>query len=232
MRSSRTVDRVGAVRQRKKRRGAPATFEQQLWAAGVQLVAGVDEAGRGAWAGPVVAVAVTMPKHPRIPWVNDCKQLRPNDRQELWEEIRQVALAWGVGIVGPERIAEVNVLKATFEAMAQAVASLRPSAEYLLVDGCHVPRFPLPHRAVVDGDQRCYSIAAASVGAKVIRDSLMEQLAAEFPEYGFERHKGYGTKDHQRALREHGPCPIHRLSYAPLQKLFQGGLDFGEELVG
>ncbi|MCX7598635.1 MAG: ribonuclease HII [Armatimonadetes bacterium] len=215
------------MRQRKRRRGAPATFERQLWAAGVRLIGGVDEAGRGAWAGPVVAVAVIMPKRPRIPWVNDCKLLRPDERRQLWEEIRGVALAWGVGIVGPERIAEVNVLRATFEAMVQAVHSLHPPAEHLLVDGCHVPKFSLPCRAIVDGDQRCYSIAAASVGAKVIRDSLMEQLAAQFPQYGFERHKGYGTKDHQRALREHGPCSCHRLAYAPLQRLLQGNLNFG-----
>jgi ribonuclease HII len=218
------------MRERRRRRGAPATFEQQLWAAGVRFVAGVDEAGRGAWAGPVVAVAVIMPRRPRVAWVNDSKQLRPHERRELWEEIRQVALAWGVGVVGPERIAEVNVLRATFEAMTQAVGGLTPPAEYLLVDGRHVPKFSLPHRAIVDGDQRCYSVAAASLGAKVIRDALMEELAAQFPEYGFERHKGYGTKEHQRALREHGPCPCHRLSYSPLQQLLQGGLDFGEEL--
>lgn len=219
------------MRQRGRRRGAPATFEQQLWAAGVRLVGGVDEAGRGAWAGPVVAVAVIMPKRPRIPWVYDCKRLRPEERRELWEEIRQVALTWGVGIVGPERITEVNVLRATFEAMDQAVRSLKPPAEYLLVDGCHVPKFPLPYKAIIDGDQRCYSIAAASLGAKVLRDTLMEQLAVQFPEYGFERHKGYGTKQHQLALRQYGPSPCHRLSYAPLQRLLQGGLDFeaGEE---
>lgn len=214
--------------QRKRRRGAPATFEQRLWREGRQFVAGVDEAGRGAWAGPVVAAAVIMPPRPRVVGVCDSKIVPAAERERLWEEIRQVALAWGVGVISSERIGEINILRATFEAMAQALASLEPGADFVLFDGRYVPEHPLPHLGVVGGDRRCYTIAAASIGAKVTRDALMREMGADFPEYGFERHKGYGTKEHRRALRDFGPCPHHRFTYAPVRAIAQGTLDLSD----
>ncbi|MCD6351930.1 MAG: ribonuclease HII [Armatimonadetes bacterium] len=209
---------------RSKVQAAPVSYEKELWESGLELVAGVDEAGRGAWAGPVVAAAVIMPPGPRVAGVADSKLLTPRQREELYEEILAVAVAWGVGVVGPQRIAEINILRAAHEAMAQAVQALDPPADFALLDGRPPRSFPYPHKAITDGDARCYSIAAASIVAKVWRDRLMQELDARHPGYGFAHHKGYGTRQHREALLSLGPCPEHRLSFEPLKQLAQGRL--------
>lgn len=210
---------------RRRRRAAPANYERHLWASGLELVAGVDEAGRGAWAGPVVAAAVILPPRPRVAGVTDSKLLRPETREELYDEITSTAIAWAVASVGPEAIEEINILRAAHRAMVQAVAGLQPQADFVLLDGFEVPSFPARHLAVTGGDARCYSIAAASILAKVWRDRLMCDLDCQHPGYGFARHKGYGTPEHRRALRRLGPSPQHRMRFAPLVALTQGQLD-------
>lgn len=211
----------------RRRRAAPANFERRLWALGIQRVAGVDEAGRGALAGPVVAAAVILPPKPRIHGVTDSKRLTPRAREELFHHITQVAVAWAVAEVGPEQIDELNILRAAWLAMAEAVGKLNPPAEHALVDGRGAPGLPIPCDAVLYGDSRCYSIAAASVVAKVWRDRLMAELDEKYPGYGFARHKGYGTQEHKRAILELGPSPIHRMGFAPLVSLTQGVLQIG-----
>jgi ribonuclease HII len=144
--------------------------------------------------------------------------------RDLFGEITQTAVAWAVGVVESSRVDEINVLRATFEAMEQAVAELSPAPDFVLVDGRDVPRFPLPYQAVLQGDALVYSIAAASIVAKVWRDRIMVEMHQEWPAYGWDRNKGYGTKEHQAALREHGACPQHRTSYGPIKVLGQGTL--------
>ena len=208
---------------------APATYERRLWGEGYARPAGVDEVGRGAWAGPVVAAAVILPASPRVKGVADSKVVTPAARERLFDEITQIAVAWAVGVVASTRVDEINVLRATYEAMEKAVAGLEPAPDFVLVDGRDVPRFPLPYQAVLDGDALVYSIAAASIVAKVWRDRIMVEMHEEWPAYGWARNKGYGTKEHQAALKEHGACPQHRASYGPIAGLRQGTLGVGGE---
>lgn len=212
------------------RRGASRKLERQAQAAGHKLVAGVDEAGRGALAGPVVAAAVILPSDQRVAYVVDSKQLNPHQREYLYQQITATAVSWAVGVVGPQQIDATNILKATHQAMQQALDSLNPSADFALIDGRFELPIPLPQWAIIDGDNRCYCIAAASIVAKVYRDWLMEYLARLYPQYGFEHNRGYGTPDHLQALEECGPCPVHRRSFAPVQQYYQGRLviEFGE----
>ena len=191
--------------------------ERELRREGFVFIAGVDEAGRGPLAGPVVAAAVILPEAESLPGVFDSKQLTDRRRRELRDEIRAVA-AVGVGMAGPEEIDELNILKATHLAMHRAVAELE-KVEFVLVDGLPVPGFPCPCENMIKGDARCASIAAASIVAKVCRDELMEKAELEFPGYGFARHKGYGTRAHLEALRKLGVSPIHRRSFAPVRAL-------------
>ena len=174
---------------------------------------GVDEAGRGPLAGPVAAGAVIMPQESEIPWINDSKKLTPKMRSELYERIREEAVSWAVVMVEPERIDEINILQATYEAMRQAVQSLDPAPEALAADAVRIPGLHIPQMPVIKGDARCYSIAAASILAKVTRDRYMEEMDALYPEYGFSGNKGYGSADHIAALKKYGPCPIHRRSF-------------------
>lgn len=196
--------------------------EQRLWHAGYRRVAGLDEAGRGAWAGPVVAAAVVLPAEPAIAdqlaGVIDSKQLSPTQRSRLAPLIVERAAATGVGVVAAQRIDQVGIAAATREAMALAVARLDPAPDFLLIDFVRLAGMPIPQASLVKGDCRVLSIAAASVLAKVTRDRLMDELALRFPAYGFERHKGYGTAQHQAALAAWGPSPEHRLSFAPVDK--------------
>ncbi|MGD9518660.1 MAG: ribonuclease HII [Armatimonadota bacterium] len=208
-----------------RRKAAPTDHERRLWTEGVRLIAGIDEAGRGAWAGPVVAGAVILPRRPQIPGVTDSKLLTAAQREALFDEIAGRALAWAVAAVGPDTISDINILASTYRAMIQAVAQLDPSPDYLLIDGRDAPSFPQPHLAITGGDARCYSIAAASILAKVWRDRFMRELDKQYPGYGFARHKGYGTREHRRALAELGPCPQHRRRFAPIMALAQGELD-------
>ena len=203
------------------------TYEMRLWADGFCTVAGLDEAGRGAWAGPVVAAAVILPPdRPELArhllGVRDSKTLTARRREELLEVIEQHALAWGVGVVLPTSIDASGIVPATREAMILALEALSPPADHLLIDHVSLPELPLPQISLPKGDARILSIAAASIVAKVSRDRLMVNLDAEYPGYGFARHKGYGTPQHQVALARLGPSAIHRLSFAPLQRLVAG----------
>lgn len=177
------------------------------------LICGVDEAGRGPLAGPVAAGACILPKDHDILYINDSKKLSPKKREELFVKIKEEAIAWNVALVGPERIDEINILQATYEAMRQAIAGLSPQPDAVVVDAVHIPELSLPQCGIVKGDAQCLSIAAASILAKVTRDHLMEEYDAKYPEYGFAKHKGYGTKEHIQALKTYGPSPIHRKSF-------------------
>lgn len=181
--------------------------------AACQAICGVDEAGRGPLAGPVVAGAVILPKDCRILYLNDSKKLSEKRREELFLEIQEKAVAWKVGIVGPEVIDRINILQATYEAMRQAIAGLSVTPDLLLNDAVTIPAVELPQVPIIKGDAKSVSIAAASIMAKVTRDHMMAQYDAIYPEYGFARHKGYGTAAHIAAIREHGPCPIHRNTF-------------------
>lgn len=188
-------------------------YELDFWMKGIVRVAGVDEAGRGPLAGPVVAAAAVFPPNSWIDGVNDSKKLTAARRSELYDLILQTAAGIGVGIITHEVIDRINILQATHRAMEEAVARIDPAPQFLLVDGRSLPNFTTPFMAIVDGDERSFSIAAASIVAKVTRDRLMEDFDKQFPHYGFAQHKGYGTKHHYEALQKFGPCEIHRKSF-------------------
>jgi ribonuclease HII len=192
-------------------------YEKKLRAIGVARIAGVDEAGRGALAGPVVAAAVILPEKFRRRKLNDSKQLAPELRQEIYcDLVGNASIAWAVGIVDSVEIDRINILRATHQAMRAAIAALTAPPEHVLIDGLPVFPFPLPQTAIIDGDCLSLSIAAASVIAKVTRDQIMRDFCEKFPEYCFSQHKGYGTELHLTKLHEHGPCPIHRRSFEPV----------------
>ena len=178
-----------------------------------EYICGIDEAGRGPLAGPVVAAAVILPKELKIPYLNDSKQLSAKRREDLYDIIMEKALAVGVGAASPERIDEINILQATYEAMRQAVAELNIKPQILLNDAVYIPGLDLPQEKIIKGDAKSLSIAAASVIAKVTRDRMMKAYHEIFPEYGFDKHKGYGSKEHIEMLQTLGPCPIHRRSF-------------------
>lgn len=188
-------------------------YEHAAFADGFTLVCGVDEAGRGPLAGPVCAAAVILPKDVEIEGLNDSKKLTDKKRRELFEVITETAVSYGIAFADEKEIDEINILQATFRAMARAMAALSVKPELALIDGNRACDFGIPVRTIVKGDSLSASIAAASILAKVTRDRLMEQYAEEFPQYGFEVHKGYGTKRHYEALREYGPSPIHRMTF-------------------
>jgi ribonuclease HII len=192
-------------------------FENRWRRQGAQVIAGVDEAGRGPLAGPVAAAAVVLPRRLRVAGLDDSKKLSAAARDEVFAELTgNPAVVWAVGIAEVDEISRLNILRATHVAMGRAVAGLGLVVDVCLIDGLPVPGFGWPQQAVVQGDGLCVSIAAASVLAKVTRDRLMHAYALEFPEYGFERHKGYGTEAHLQALQIHGPCRIHRRTFQPV----------------
>jgi len=176
-------------------------------------ICGIDEAGRGPFAGPVVAGAVILPVGLKIEGLNDSKQVSEKRREELYDEIMEKAISVGVGMSSPGRIDEINILQATYEAMQHAVEDLEVVPDLLLNDAVTIPQIPIKQVGIVKGDARSLSIAAASIIAKVTRDRLMEEYAQLYPEYGFERNKGYGSQEHRDALKKYGPCPIHRRSF-------------------
>ena len=180
---------------------------------GALFIAGVDEVGRGPLAGPVVAGAVILPSDHEILRLNDSKKLSEKRREEMNAIIRTEAVSVGIGIVDQERIDEINILQATYEAMRLAISQLKAQPSVLVNDAVTIPGVQIPQIPVVKGDAKCISIAAASILAKVTRDRIMEEMDALYPEYGFAKHKGYGTKDHMDAIRTYGPCPIHRRSF-------------------
>lgn len=177
------------------------------------MICGIDEAGRGPLAGPVAAGAVILPKDCTLLYLNDSKKLSEKRREELFVQIKEQAVAWCVGIVGPERIDEINILQATYEAMRQAVAGLGVKPDLLLNDAVEIPGVDIMQVPIIKGDAKSVSIAAASILAKVTRDHMMEEYDQLFPDYGFAKHKGYGTAAHIQAIQELGPCPIHRRSF-------------------
>ena len=196
-------------------------IENGYFAQGVTVICGVDEAGRGPLAGPVCAAAVILPKGLEIPGLNDSKKLTDKRRRELMPIIEEQALAYGIAFATHEEIDQINILQATFLAMERAMAQLEIKPELALIDGNRQKDFGINVETVVKGDSRSANIAAASVLAKVTRDDYMEAMAAEYPGYGFEVHKGYGTKAHYEALRELGPSPIHRMTF--LKKFYGQG---------
>ena len=188
-------------------------LERELARDGSVPVCGVDEAGRGPLAGPVCAAAVLLPMGLEIPGLNDSKKLSEKKREALYDIIVQSAVSYGIAFATVEEIETLNILGATYLAMNRAIARLTPPPALALIDGNRSAGITFPNRCVVGGDGKCASIAAASILAKVTRDRYMLEMAQRYPAYGFERHKGYGTKQHYAALREHGPCEIHRLSF-------------------
>ena len=196
-------------------------FESQFWNGEFSFLAGIDEAGRGCLAGPVVAAAVVFTDHPLIPaGLNDSKKLTEATREELRRLLlNEPSVKWGVGEVSAEEIDRSDILRATWKAMALAAAQVIPPAQFILVDGNPVHGLPLPSQNIVKGDARSASIAAASILAKTHRDHLMARAAEEFPGYGFEIHKGYGTELHLNALKKLGVTPLHRKSFAPVHDI-------------
>lgn len=197
-------------------------YEKKLRAVGVSRIGGIDEAGRGALAGPVVAAIAILPEKFRHKKLKDSKQLAPELRENIYQELTARGdIAWSVGIVDSLEIDSINILRATHKAMRLALESLTAAPEHVLIDGLPVISFPLPQTAIIDGDCISLSIAAASVIAKVTRDTMMREFCARYPEYCFSQHKGYGTELHLLKLHAHGPCPIHRRSFEPVaQPLF------------
>jgi len=200
------------------------TEERKLAKQGYKLIAGIDEAGRGALAGPVVAAAVILPIHLKEDWlgeVRDSKMLTPAKRERLFHHIHQAAVSVGIGMTLPELIDEQGIVKATRLAMKAAIDHLSPPPNYLLIDYMSLPETTLPQKGIIRGDQRCLCIACASIMAKVSRDSLMTKMDRDYPGYGLARHKGYGTQFHLSCLRRTGPSPIHRHSFRPVREALQ-----------
>jgi len=189
------------------------TLENELYESGVKLICGVDEAGRGPLAGPVYAAAVILPRGLEIEGLNDSKKLSEKKRDALFDEICAKALSYGIARAEVEEIEALNILNATFLAMNRAIAALDSVPELALIDGNRNTGIEFVSQCVIKGDSKCADIAAASILAKVSRDRFMLQMAEEYPQYYFEKHKGYGTKLHYEALRAHGPSPIHRMSF-------------------
>ncbi len=188
-------------------------IEDENYSEGFEIICGVDEAGRGPLAGPVYAAAVILPKHLQIPGLNDSKKLSDKRRRELYPVICDQALAYGIGFATEQEIDEINILQATYLAMERAMAQLKIRPDLALIDGNRQKDFGLPVKTIVKGDSRSANIASASVLAKVSRDDWMIAMAEKYPEYGFEIHKGYGTRAHYQALEAYGPSPIHRMSF-------------------
>ena len=201
----------------------PLFFEEQAKKNGYRFVAGIDEAGRGPLAGPVVSAAVILPTTFDLPGLTDSKKLSAKQRERLYPMIRQQAVAVGIGLASPREIDELNILAATLKSMQMAVSRLSISADFLLIDGISPISSDIPQKTIKKGDSRSQSIAAASVVAKVVRDRIMVVFDRHFPEFGFAQHKGYGSKEHMQTIARIGPTPLHRLS-------FRGVREYVEEL--
>ena len=202
---------IAALEQEKERVWEMQSFEREYRPCGV--ICGIDEAGRGPLAGPVVAAAVCLPENCELLYVNDSKKLSEKKREELFDQIREKAVSYGIGIVGPDVIDEINILQADYEAMRIAVSQLKPQPEVLLNDAVRIPGLSMKQVPIILGDAKSLSIAAASILAKVTRDRMMAEYDKIYPEYGFAGNKGYGSASHIEALKTYGPCPIHRRSF-------------------
>jgi ribonuclease HII len=196
-------------------------YERKLWRTGLMAIAGVDEAGVGPMAGPVVAAAVIFPPETFIKGVNDSKQLQPEQREELFPKIQEGAVAVGIGIAGHAEVDDLNIFWATMLASERALLALAHAPDHVLVDGRRIPALKLPQTKIVGGDRKSFCIAAASIIAKVTRDRIMIEFDTEYPEYGFAQHKGYCTAGHFAALDRLGPSPIHRRSFTPVWEAAQ-----------
>jgi ribonuclease HII len=196
-------------------------YERNLWQKDIKFVAGVDESGRGPLAGPVVAAVAIFSPFKKIKGISDCKKFSPKRREQLFELINGEALDWGIGIVGERIIEEINILQATRLAMIKALQDLKISPEFLLIDGPISLDVAISQKPIINGDEKSFSIGAASIMAKVTRDRLMHKYHRLFPEYGFNEHNGYATQKHLHALETYGPCPIHRRTYYPVKKLLK-----------
>lgn len=224
------VQQLAQRYQRKKQRVAKKRekfremkrFEDDLVNRGYRLVGGVDEAGRGPLAGPVAAAVVILPQDIWMPGLNDSKQLSEAKREEFFAKLQEEAVDIGVGLVDSNRIDEINIRNANYQAMREAISDLEQTPDYLLVDGEEIPEIEIRQQRIVDGDARSISIAAASIIAKVTRDRMLVEYDQEYPEYNFAQHKGYGTADHIAALEEYGPCPIHRYSFSKVREAALG----------
>lgn len=189
-------------------------IEKEIYDTGIEYICGIDEAGRGPLAGPVVVAAVIMPKDSMIEGVNDSKKVSEKKREALYDQILDEAIAYGVGIIDQTRIDEINILNATKEGVTKAIKELKVKPERILVDALTgIDTLGIPYTPIIKGDAKCYNIAAASIIAKVTRDRIMRQWDEIYPQYGFEKHKGYGTAMHISAIKEYGLCPLHRLSF-------------------
>jgi ribonuclease HII len=196
--------------------------EKLLRAQGYQFIAGVDEVGRGALMGPVVAAAIILPDSIKSRWkgkVRDSKQLSPEAREYLYDFIKEAAISIGIGSSSNDVIDSVGIARATRLAMIAAIEQLKPEPQYLLIDYVHLPETSLPQKGVTDGDSLCFSIASASIIAKVTRDRMVVEMDRDYPGYGFAGHKGYGTREHLECLRRKGPCPLHRRSFSPVGEM-------------
>lgn len=197
-------------------------YETELAIQGFKVIAGGDEAGRGPLAGPVSAAMVVLPKDYRIEGIDDSKKLSRKKRRELFAEIKKYAITYGVGIIDSQTIDKINILEATRLAFFEAYKKLSPAPDYILLDQIKLPwlvGLGIPHQAFVKGESISASVAAASILAKETRDLIMEEMADKYPEYGFEKHMGYGTKAHIQAIEKFGPCPIHRLTFKPISTI-------------
>lgn len=194
-------------------------FERSAREAGYTCIAGLDEAGRGPLAGPVVAAAVVLPDGLLIPGVKDSKQISEKKRERLFDIVREQAICYGIGIADERTIDEVNIYQATIVAMERSLETLHPRPDYLLLDAITLPRVPIPQKPLIKGDCRSHSIAAASILAKVTRDRMMLELHDQYPQYNFRKHKGYGTREHLEALQKYGPCVAHRKTFNPVARM-------------
>jgi ribonuclease HII len=202
---------------KKPRWKCQAALEQELRARGYRFIAGVDEVGRGSLFGAVVAGAVILSPDVAIRGLNDSKQLEPDRREVLAERIRERAIAWAVAAVDAATIDRINIYQASRLAMKMAISQLNPDPDFLLVDAVPL-ELPIPQQPIIQGDERCHAIAAASIVAKVYRDQMMREWDKFYPEYGLANHKGYQTPEHMKAIRSHGPTPLHRLSFEPVRR--------------
>ncbi len=207
------MTKIERIEKQKERLEEMLQFERQLWASGKELIAGVDEVGRGPLAGPVVTAAVILPHDFALLGVNDSKKLSPKKRDELFDQIKEAAICWAIGRREPQRIDEINILEATKEAMLDAVNALPQRPDHVLIDAVSLKKLEIPQTAIIKGDARSVSIAAASIIAKVTRDREMEAMAKIWPGYAFESNKGYGTAAHYEGIKKLGPCPIHRKTF-------------------
>ena len=188
--------------------------EDELRKKGFKTICGIDEAGRGPLAGPVVVASVIMPEDSMIEGINDSKKISEKKREKLYDQIIEEAISYGISIIGQEEIDNINILNATKEGLTNSLKELKVKPDLIIVDALtHIDTLGIPYESIIKGDAKCYSISAASILAKVTRDRIMREWAAIYPQYGFEQHKGYGTAKHISAIKEYGPCPIHRRTF-------------------